>query len=149
MHTHILTHTHIHPHIYTHMHTHIHAGVSSWCHVKSDGLQKRSKRVRPPVALFRSLSNKYSRERDDSPYPPSYWLNSTTTVLQEGWIWHWITRQGWYAIKQSNQTHKYVHMHMCMHTHAYTRRYTYKHSRLHWCTHTHKLKYTLIFTECE
>ena len=28
----------------------------------------------------------YSWERYEAPYPPSYWLNSTTTVLQEGWL---------------------------------------------------------------
>ena len=38
------------------------------------------------------------------PYPPGYGLNSTTTVLLEGWLWHWITYKGWYAIKQRNQT---------------------------------------------
>ena len=37
-------------------------------------------------------------------YPPSYGLNSTTTVLLEGWVWHWITHKGWYDIKQRNQT---------------------------------------------
>ena len=36
------------------------------------GLRNRSKRVRTPVVLLRSLSDKY---------PPSYGLNSTTTVL--------------------------------------------------------------------
>ena len=30
-------------------------------------------------------------------------LNSTTTVLQ-GWLWHWITQEGWYTVKQRNQT---------------------------------------------
>ena len=29
----------------------------------------------------------------------SYGLNSTTTVLLEGWIWHWITHEGWCVIK--------------------------------------------------
>ena len=36
--------------------------------------------------------------------PPSYGLNSTTTVLLEVWLWHWITQEGWYAVKQRNQT---------------------------------------------
>ena len=49
--------------------------------VKSDGLRNRSKRVRTPVALSRSLSGKYPWERYEPPYPPSYGLNSTTTVL--------------------------------------------------------------------
>ena len=40
----------------------------------------------------------------ESPYPPSYGLNSTTTVLLREWLWHWITYKGWYAIKQRNRT---------------------------------------------
>ena len=43
-------------------------------------------------------------ERYEPPYPPSYGLNSTSTVLLEEWLWHWITHKGWYAIKQRNQT---------------------------------------------
>ena len=35
------------------------------------------------------------------PYPPSYWLNSTTTVLK-GWLWHQMTYKVSYAIKQTN-----------------------------------------------
>ena len=34
----------------------------------------------------------------------SYGLNSTTTVLLQVWLWHWITHEGWYAIKQRSQT---------------------------------------------
>ena len=33
--------------------------------------------------------------------PLSYELNSTTTVLQ-GWLWHQISLNIWYAIKQRN-----------------------------------------------
>ena len=36
------------------------------------------------------------------PYPSSYGLNRKTTELPEGWIWHQITQEGWYAIKQTN-----------------------------------------------
>ena len=43
-------------------------------------------------------------ERYEPPYPPSYGLNSTTTVLLEGWIWHSITQEGWYAFKNNKQT---------------------------------------------
>ena len=39
------------------------------------------KRVRTPVELLRSLSGKYPWERYEPPYPPSYALNSTTTIL--------------------------------------------------------------------
>ena len=56
--------------------------------VKSDGLRNRSTRVRTPVALLRSLSDKYPWERYEHPYPPSYGLNSTTTVLLGEWLWH-------------------------------------------------------------
>ena len=44
--------------------------------VKADGLRNRSEWVRTPVALFRSLSDKYPLERYEPPYPPSYGLNS-------------------------------------------------------------------------
>ena len=58
-------------------------GVSSWC----NGLRNCSKRVRTPVALLCSLSGKYPWERYEPPYPPSYGLNSTTTVLIGEWLW--------------------------------------------------------------
>ena len=57
-------------------------------HFISDGLQNRSERVRIPVALLRSLSGKYPWERYEPPYPSSYGLNSTTTVLLGEWLWH-------------------------------------------------------------
>ena len=56
--------------------------------VKSDGLRNRSERVRTPVALLRSLSGKYPWERYEPPYPPSYGLNSTISVLLGEWLWH-------------------------------------------------------------
>ena len=34
-----------------------------------------------PVTLLRSLLGKYPWERYEPPYPPSYGLNSTTTIL--------------------------------------------------------------------
>ena len=49
---------------------------------------KHSKRVQTPVALLRPLSDKYAWERYEPPYPPSYRLNSTTTVLLEWSLWH-------------------------------------------------------------
>ena len=63
-------------------------GVSSWCNGYSAGLRNRSKRVRTQVALLRSLSDKYSWERYEPPYPPSYGLNSIIAVLLEGWLWY-------------------------------------------------------------
>ena len=45
-------------------------------------------RVRTPVALLRSLLGKYPWEKYEPPYPPSYGLNSTTTVLLGEWVWH-------------------------------------------------------------
>ena len=59
--------------------------------VKSDRLWNRSKRIRTPVVLLRSLSDKYPWERYEPTYPPSYGLNSTTTVLLGEWLWHLIT----------------------------------------------------------
>ena len=56
--------------------------------VKAMDLRNRSMRVRTPVALLRSLSDKYPWERYEPPYPPSYGLNTTTTVLLEEWLWH-------------------------------------------------------------
>ena len=53
-------------------------------------------------ALLRSLSGKYPWERYELPYPPSYGLNSTTTVLLGEWLWHWITYKGWYAMKANH-----------------------------------------------
>ena len=44
-------------------------------------MRNRSKRVRTPVALLRSLSGKYPWERYEPHYPPSYGLNSTTTSV--------------------------------------------------------------------
>ena len=37
-------------------------------------------------------------------FPLSYGLNSSTTVILQGWIWHKITHKGWYAIKLRKQT---------------------------------------------
>ena len=116
------THTHTDAHKYTYIHIHTyaqkrtlhtsaHSVVPSWCTGQSDGLQIRSKRARTPFALLRSFSDKYPWERYE-PYPPRYGLNSTITVLLEGWIQHWITYKVWYAIKQRNQiklNKKHIH----------------------------------------
>ena len=55
--------------------------------------------VRTPVALLRSLSNKYTRERFEPSDPPIYGLNSSTTVLLKGWIRFYIIQEVWFAIK--------------------------------------------------
>ena len=62
--------------------------MSSWCNGWSNGLQNHSKRVCTPVMLLRTLSGKYPWERYEPPYPSSYGLNSTTTVLLGEWFWH-------------------------------------------------------------
>ena len=31
-------------------------------------------------------------------------LNGTATVFLQGWFWHEITQEIWYAVKQRNQT---------------------------------------------
>ena len=38
------------------------------------------------------------------PYTPSYGLNSITIVLIKGWIWHYITHEGWYAMPFNKET---------------------------------------------
>ena len=38
--------------------------------------------------------------------PLSYVLNSTITVLQQGWNWYQITHEGWYAIKTKKKKAK-------------------------------------------
>ena len=53
--------------------------------------------------LLHSLWGKCPWERYEPPYPPSYGLNSTTTVLLGEWAGHSITYKGWYAVKQTNQ----------------------------------------------
>ena len=65
-----------------------HLGVSSWCNGYIAGLWKHSKRVRTPVTLLRSLSDKYAGESHEPHYPLSYGLNSTFILLLAGWIWH-------------------------------------------------------------
>ena len=37
-------------------------------------------------------------------YSRSYGLDNTTTILLQGWLWYYITHEGWYAITQRNQT---------------------------------------------
>ena len=55
--------------------------------------------------LLHSLLDKYPCEKYKFPYPPSYGLNSTTIDLQ-GCLWNWTTHEGWYSIKQRNQTNQ-------------------------------------------
>ena len=101
-------------------------GVSSWCNGQCNGRWNRSKRVRTRVALLRSLSDEYLWERYEPPYPPSYGLNSITTVLQESkryfaslliwWRNHWKLSQNrcnpliweWFITEIRNSTKKIV-----------------------------------------
>ena len=74
-------------------------GVSTWCNVYRTWLRNRSKRVR---TIFHSLSGKYLWEGYEPSYPPGYGLISINAVLLKGWLWHKITHEGWYTIKQRN-----------------------------------------------
>ena len=67
------------------------------------------KRVRTPVALLRPLSGKYSWERYESSYPPSYGLNSTTTALERGIGIKWPTKVDMPLKKKPNQTKAVKH----------------------------------------
>ena len=42
-------------------------------------------------------------------FMPSNGLSSTTITLLQGWLWYWMAHEGWYAIKQRNQT-KSIHL---------------------------------------
>ena len=37
---------------------------------------------------------------------PAIGLNSITAVFLEGWLWHEITHEGWYAIKNQRKKEK-------------------------------------------
>ena len=57
----------------------------------STGLQHGVKQVQMPVMLLHSLSDKQPWERYDPTnfiLPPSSELNSSDTVLLQGWLWH-------------------------------------------------------------
>ena len=47
-----------------------------------------NKETKPNLDMSQSLSDLYPWERYEPPYPPSYGLNGTTTVLQGEWLWH-------------------------------------------------------------
>ena len=48
--------------------------------------QNCGKQVQTSVTLLHLLSDKYTWERHEPPYPSSYGLNNTTSVLLEEWI---------------------------------------------------------------
>ena len=48
---------------------------------QSARLRSQSKQVRTPIALLRSLSDKYPWERHEPPYIPRYGSNSITAVI--------------------------------------------------------------------
>ena len=64
-----------------------------------------SKRILTPSTLLCSFSNTMVNVRTYSPLP-SYGLNSTIRVPLQQWLWHSITHEDWYAIKQRNQKKK-------------------------------------------
>ena len=51
-------------------------------------LWPESKQVQTPIMLLCSLSDSYPGERYEPPYPSNYGLNSTSTVLLQGWLLH-------------------------------------------------------------
>ena len=48
--------------------------------------------------------NKCNESGTSNIYIPSYRSNIITIFLLHEWLWHYITHQGWYAVKQRNQT---------------------------------------------
>ena len=63
---------------------------------------------------------------------PSNGLSNTTPVLLQGWYWHIIFHESWYAIKQRSQAkpmtyniYIYTHTHTHTHTHIYIYIYIY------------------------
>ena len=73
------------------------------------GSQPQSKQVQNPVSLLCSLSDSYSWDRYEPPYPLSCWLNTIAAVLLQWWLWFYITHKGWYAIKQRNQSKRFMY----------------------------------------
>ena len=59
--------------------------------------------------ILRPLSGKHSRGRYETPYPSSYGLNSTITVLLGEWLCHLITYKAWYVTKQRNKGKRYIY----------------------------------------
>ena len=46
-----------------------------------------------------------SLEKAGTPLSLSYGSNSNTSILLQGeWLWRWIANEGWYVIKQRNQS---------------------------------------------
>ena len=66
---------------------------------------KQYRRVKTWKNVFITISFVSLGKGMNPAYPPSYGLNSITTVLLETWLWDEITYKGWYAIKtkQLNQ----------------------------------------------
>ena len=88
--------------------------------------------------------NTLGKGMNPHPYPPSYGLKSTTTVLLEEWIWHKINQENWYAIKQQNKgtkEHVFIYKMKKMfsedfktHTQTLTHIYIYIYIYIHtWC----------------
>ena len=61
-------------------------------------LRHRSEQVQTPVTLLRHFWTNTLGKGMKPLIHPSYGLNSTATVLLQGWLWYQITHEGWYAI---------------------------------------------------
>ena len=49
-----------------------------------------------------------------NPLTPSCGLNSITAILLQGWLWQWITHDGWYAIKENKtELNKWLRVSLC------------------------------------
>ena len=67
------------------------------------------------VSKFKCLSRYYIHfwtntleKRYEPSYLLSYGLNRIMDVLLQGWLWHLITHEGWYAIKQKKPKYRYI-----------------------------------------
>ena len=55
---------------------------------------------------YHSFENNTGQSKDwyEPLYSSLYMLNSTPNLIQQEWLCYYITYEGWYAIKQRNQT---------------------------------------------
>ena len=74
MYRYIYIYIYIHIYIYIYIYIYIHIHICIWT------VESQYASSNPSHATTFNLS-KYPWERYEAPYPPSYWLNSTTTVF--------------------------------------------------------------------